>query len=203
MIGLEIEKAKFCIKSQVVFEELSIKLDAGEFSFIWGSNGSGKSSFLQCVAGLKKFSDIKTFNVADKVCYVPSNPLLTLFPWYSVNRNIKLFSGVYDPDDFNEFIRKYKQSIDGSCLVGHLSSGQQVVVLMYCLRLCKGLLLIDELFSYLSYRHHSEVKEWLLSLTKQGVSVIVVSHDPSLVRMDSYHVYDFDHKRYRLIEKLA
>lgn len=191
---MKVVNASFSYDKFLVFDNVSIDLSLPEPLFIWGDNGSGKSTLLRCMAGIQKFTFYELNESQRKRCYIPADPIHSLMPWYSVKKNIELFREL-DLERFKGFCNKFDQEILPSETIGKLSSGQKVLVLMYCLCGSEGIFLIDETLSYLAHRYRAVVHDWLNEIVLSGSRVVVVSHDIGLLQTSGIRIYDIDKRR--------
>ena len=75
---LKIRDLSFAYDSTVL-ENLDLDVRQNEILSVVGANGSGKSSFLKCIAGLVKYQgNITKVGVVEKIGYLPQDPT-TLF----------------------------------------------------------------------------------------------------------------------------
>lgn len=201
--NLSIENASYCLNNRIIFQNVSLHLNQNESVLIWGANGSGKSTFLQCIVSLKTFTSVRKIYLPEKICLIPSDPLATLFPWYSVQSNIKIFTNQDRPEGFLEFQKIFKQKLDLSSQVHKLSTGQQVLVILYCLLFHSGIVLLDEVLSFLSHDHKSAINDWIERMKNNGSSLLIVSHDYSLASQRNIKIYNFNTKSFCRYEELS
>jgi len=94
-------------ESGYVLQGVTFEVGPGEIAAIYGANGSGKSTFLRCLAGLQVFEDGQVlydgqllqrtnFELRKRVFYLSGFP--TMLNDKSVLRNIGLALKVYDAD---------------------------------------------------------------------------------------------------------
>ena len=75
---MKIRDLSFAYDSTVL-ENLDLDVRQNEILSVVGANGSGKSSFLKCIAGLVKYQgNITKVGVVEKIGYLPQDPT-TLF----------------------------------------------------------------------------------------------------------------------------
>ncbi len=188
-----IECKDLCMKYEGVpaFENLTFSVNEGDFLCIIGENGSGKSTLVKGILGLKKVSSgsIDFNGVRPKeIGYLPQQTAAQKdFPAtvYEVvlsgclNRNS--FFPFYTRENKERAKREItKMKIDN--IVGKsyrsLSGGQQQrVLLARALCATEKLLLLDEPVSGLDPIVTSEMYEVIGDLNKNGVTVIMVTHD--------------------------
>ena len=178
------------------FHEVSFTLASGQLLAILGASGSGKSTFLRCIAGLEVPShgsvSLEGINVvADGETLIPAEARgigmvfqdYALFPSMTVRENI-LF-GVSDRRKHERVLERWTEllRLDGLLerLPASLSGGQQQrVALARALAPEPKLLLLDEPFANLDGNLREEVGHELRGLFAGGeMTVILVTHDRS------------------------
>lgn len=161
---------------------LGIKLHEGEFLAILGGNGTGKTTSLKVIAGLKKHyrGEIK-YN--GKIGFLPQNPQ-SLFVKKTVYEDLKeVFRGVKIPEqDKKEIILQTA----GICRIENLldrhpydlSGGEQQRTALAKILLCEpDILLLDEPTKGIDAEFKEILAEILNDLLSAGKSVLMVSHD--------------------------
>ena len=189
---LNIQKlVKYYNKDNPIIKELDFSVKKGEFVSFIGESGSGKTTFLKCLAGLEKINSGKiTLNnkiLNDKDIFI--KPHLRkigfifqdypLFPHLNVFDNIKI-----------NLKQSYFKNIDyytellglGSLLKRfphELSGGeQQRVSIARALVREPDLLLMDEPFSNLDFAIKSKIQNEIYKILKKtNTTTILVTHD--------------------------
>ena len=160
--------------------ELSVR--AGELVCIMGGNGTGKTTLLKLIAGIKKpYRGDVTVN--GKVCMLPQEPKI-LFAKKTVREDLE--DALADPHLSKEEKRRRISEVIGQCgLRGleernpyDLSGGeQQRAALAKLLLLKPDVLLMDEPTKGMDAEFKAELAAVLRGLLDSGVCVITVSHD--------------------------
>lgn len=176
--------------SVVDYDRLDIA--AGEITAIVGSNGSGKTSLLNCLCGMErtcrgtldyrgKSYDRKA---RKKICFMvmqdTGNQLFTESALEEVL--ISLPKGETDESRAMEILRWL--DLDSLCdkHPQSLSGGQKQRLAIACaLASGREILLLDEPTSGLDYVHMREIARLLQRLQKQGKTILVVTHDTELI----------------------
>lgn len=165
-----------------IVKGLNIKLHEGEFLSILGGNGTGKTTSLKVIAGLKKQyrGEIKCNG---RIGFLPQNPQ-TLFVKKTVYEDLReIFSGVKIPEQ--EKKEKILETA-GICRIEKffdrhpydLSGGEQQRVALAKILLCEpDILLLDEPTKALDAEFKGVFAEILNDLLSTGKSVLMVSHD--------------------------
>lgn len=151
---------------------------AGEFVAIVGRSGTGKTSFLNALAGLIPYEG--EIEVREPVGYVFQHH--ALFPWMTVEKNIEF--GVADRPSaerrqrVHEMLRRIELSEQARRYPSQLSGGQiQRVALARTLAPDPEILLMDEPYAALDHLTRERMQSWLLSIWQEtGKTVLFVTH---------------------------
>ena len=209
-----IECKDLCMKYEGVpaFENLSFSIDEGDFLCIVGENGSGKSTLVKGILGLKKYSSgsIEFGGVKPKeIGYLPQQTAAQKdFP--ATVREVVL-SGCLNRNALFPFYTKEnkaraKREIERMKIEGiadksyrDLSGGQQQrVLLARALCVTEKLLLLDEPVSGLDPRVTAEMYGLIRDLNREGVTVIMVSHDVGAAVRYATHILHIGHTGSRI-----
>lgn len=186
---LEINKLSFAYSSanSPVLDNMSLKLQAGEFAILVGANGSGKSTFFKILTKQIKPSkggfQVYTQTQKPHICYIAQNPDHGLFPDLTLRENLSLFRISLGTDtqiasyldDFNKKLKKYLDTP-----VKHLSGGEkQAFLLSMMLFHTPDLLLLDEHTSALDPKAEKELMELTQHIVKERqITTIMCTHKP-------------------------
>ncbi|MEJ2213338.1 MAG: ABC transporter ATP-binding protein [Gammaproteobacteria bacterium] len=196
-------------------DDVSLKVQAGEYISIMGSSGSGKSTLLN-VLGLLDKPDSGEYLFQGKNILQLSEPELAryrrekigfvfqsfhLVPRLSAAENIALplvLAGV-NPSDRNKRVEQALKNFHLTDRSQHrpdqLSGGQRQRVAIARATITEPLLLLaDEPTGNLDYHSSLEVVEVLEELNRQGISLMVVTHDEELGKRASRTVHMLDGK---------
>lgn len=161
-----------------------VKLSAysGEILCILGGNGSGKTTTLKVLSGLKK-PYRGSVKAEGKIGYLPQNPQ-TMFVKKTVYEN--LYYAVSDRKTSKDEKKERIEEIIKLCRLSglekrhpyDLSGGEQQRTAMAEILLSEpDILLLDEPTKGLDAHFKREFADILKSLTEAGVCIIIVSHD--------------------------
>ena len=180
---------------------ISLQLEEKDMTAITGPSGAGKSTFLQICAGLMKPSggqvlfegkDIGGYNgkkIADfrrnKVGYVFQQ--FNLLPMLTARENIAVPSLLNNQKPSDEQLNRLaeKLGIEGRLdhFPGELSGGeQQRVAIARALINDPKCIFADEPTGNLDRANSSEVMEIFVHLHNEGKMIVIVTHDPEVVR---------------------
>ncbi len=198
---LRVENLSFSYGKEVL-SDVSFSLYEGDYLGIIGENGGGKTTLIKLIIGLIKPAsgkitlcgkDIRKFNKWDEVGYIPQKAtgFDQNFP-SSVEEIVSL--GLLSKKRLFRFITKadmeivYRQLKKVGMLeqrkkkIGELSGGQQQRVFIARALVSKPrLLILDEPTAGIDPKTQGEFYEMLGKLNKEGITIIIVSHDVSYI----------------------
>ena len=189
---LNIQKlVKYYNKDNPIIKELDFSVKKGEFVSFIGESGSGKTTFLKCLAGLEKINSGKiTLNnkiLNDKDIFI--KPHLRkigfifqdypLFPHLNALDNIKInlkesyFTNIdyyIDLMGLSNLLKRFPHELSGG--------EQQRVSIARALIREPDLLLMDEPFSNLDFAIKSKIQNEIYNILKKtNTTTILVTHD--------------------------
>jgi putative hydroxymethylpyrimidine transport system ATP-binding protein len=183
---VRIEGAKLEFDTHLLFENLSVTVEAGKLTCLLGPSGVGKTSLLRLIAGLAPPGETGRVTCDDgqpaknRIAYMAQSDLL--MPWLSVIDNVMLGARLRgEPRDREEALAL----LDDFGLAGQanmrpstLSGGmRQRVALARTLMEDRPIVLMDEPFSSLDAITRVKLQDLAL-LTLSGRTVLLVTHDP-------------------------
>ena len=180
---------------------VSLTIDKGEVVVIIGPSGSGKSTLLRCINRLEEFDSGKivvdgiTLDSAQNINAVRTEvgmvfQQFNLFPHLTVLRNVTLAQEVVRKRDHAEsqaiamqLLEKVGIPDKANAFPHQLSGGQQQrVAIARALAMNPKIMLFDEPTSALDPEMIQEVLDVMLSLAKEGMTMVVVSHEMGFAR---------------------
>ena len=189
---LSCEDVSLGYEGKPVVEHLNFRLEQGDYLCILGENGSGKSTLMKAILGLKspmqgmlvRGEDLK----ANEIGYLPQQTVTQRdFP-ASVQEIV--LSGFLSKRGMRPFYNKEERKIAQKNMkrleiepfmkkcYRDLSGGQQQrVLLARALCATSKLLLLDEPVAGLDPRVTAEMYELIQKLNREGITIIMVSHD--------------------------
>jgi len=175
---------------------VSLNVEKGEVVLIIGPSGSGKSTLLRCINRLEEFDkgqiivDGIPLDTAENINAVRTEvgmvfQQFNLFPHLTVLNNISLAQKVIRKRSKIEAENVARQLLDkvgipekANYFPGQLSGGQQQrVAIARALAMNPKILLFDEPTSALDPEMIQEVLDVMLNLAKEGMTMVVVSHE--------------------------
>jgi len=185
-----------------ILKGVSLSLNKGEVLVVLGPSGCGKSTLLRCINGLEKIQsgDIKFKDrsltekntdwqeIRAKIGMVFQN--YELFPHMTVIENILLGPLKVQKRDKTEAITQAEQLLDRVGLLGRkdayprqLSGGQkQRIAIVRALCMNPEIILFDEVTASLDPEVVREVLDVILGLAKQGMTMVIVTHEMGFAR---------------------
>ncbi|MHA1945881.1 MAG: ABC transporter ATP-binding protein [Candidatus Hodarchaeales archaeon] len=187
----EIEKVSYQINGHQILKNLSFKISHTNITGIIGSSGSGKSTLLHLLNKLLSPTQGRILFQNQDISNVPSRQLRKRIGL--VQQNPFLFNGsileniVYGPKIWGEQLteKRIEDLLNGVELpkslvnkdISQLSGGeQQRVSLIRTLANNPEVLLLDEPTSSLDIKTEDTIEKLLLNLSKQGISILIVTH---------------------------
>ena len=188
--------------SNHVLRGIDLTIEDGEVLVIVGSSGSGKSTLLRCLNLLEKptYGSVFVDDVDITQPHVNINKIrqrigmvfqqFNLFPNMTVLDNIKLAPKKLRKVSDRKANRRAKELLEQVGLANkaneypqHLSGGQrQRVAIARALAMEPEVMLFDELTSALDPEMIGEVLDVMRDLAKQGMTMVIVTHEMSFAR---------------------
>ncbi len=183
-------KNRFEAVNGEVLDNVTLKVDTGDFVSIVGPSGCGKTTLINIIMGLIKPSSGEVFIDDRKVTGVGDDRAMVfqenaLFPWLSVVQNVELGLKVkgLKPKYRREISEKYLR-ITNLCgfenaRIHELSGGmKQRVAIARALAIESQILVMDEPFGALDPSTKNTLHEELLKIWKDtGKTIIFITHD--------------------------
>jgi len=183
-------------------DDVSASITKGEVVVIIGPSGSGKSTFLRCLNGLESFDSghvvIDGMDLADRKVNINTVRAevgmvfqqFNLFPHKSVLENVTLAQRVVRSRDRGTSVEKARQLLEKVGIAekeneypSHLSGGQQQrVAIARALAMDPKVMLFDEPTSALDPEMVGEVLDVMKQLAREGMTMIVVTHEMGFAR---------------------
>ncbi len=181
---------------------VSCTIEAGEVVIVLGPSGSGKSTFMRCLNGLEKVDSGVVIVDGMRLDHSKSDLLrirqtigivfqqFNLFPHLTAMENLTLAQKVVlgrKPDEAREIalelLKKVGLSEKQDVHPAHLSGGQQQrVAIARSLAMKPKILLFDEPTSALDPEMIGEVLEVMRDLAREGMTMVVVTHEMGFAR---------------------
>jgi glutamate/aspartate transport system ATP-binding protein len=204
-----------------VLTDCSTEVKKGEVVVVCGPSGSGKSTLIKCVNGLEPFQQgevkVDGISVGDPKTDLPKLRSrigmvfqnFELFPHMTVTRNLTLAQEKVLGRSSEEAAQKGLKLLERVGLVAHkdkypgqLSGGQQQrVAIARALAMDPIAMLFDEPTSALDPEMINEVLDVMVELAKEGMTMMVVTHEMGFARKVAHRVVFMD--RGEIVEDAA
>ena len=203
---LKLKQICFEIDSNIILQDINLEIDEGNFVSIIGKSGSGKTSLLKIISGLKKqtkgtitlnntiLSDDDTFIEPESRNLGLVVQEKVLFPHLNVQSNVEF--GIPEEDDKREktveMLNKFHISSLMEKYPHEISGGEaQRVALARTLVTKPQVLLLDEPFSGLDKSLKDGIYPDIKKILKDNnMTTIMVSHDLDEVKSLSNKIYE-------------
>ncbi len=192
--------------------DFSTHIEKGEVVVIIGPSGSGKSTFLRCLNRLEEIDSgeiiIDGVNISDKKINMNKVreeigmvfQLFNLFPHKKVLENVTLALRVVRKKDKEEAIKIARELLSKVGILekegvypAQLSGGQQQrVAIARALAMHPKIMMFDEATSALDPEMIGEVLDVMKKLAKEGMTMVVVTHEMGFAREVSDRVIFMD-----------
>ena len=199
---LKLDQITKSYDNQIIFSNLSLEIKKGEVVVVLGPSGCGKSTLLRCMNGLESIQageilleDEVIINQHKKMHLVRQKIGMVfqsyeLFPHLNVLQNITLGPIKAQNRDKVEVVKEAEQLLERVGLLEkknayphQLSGGQkQRVAIVRALCMKPEILLFDEVTAALDPEMVREVLDVMLSLAKEGSTMVIVTHEMQFAR---------------------
>ena len=191
------------VNEKVALNDISLKLNTGDFVTIIGSNGAGKSTLFQAISGAIETKSgsilLNDRNITFEPEYKRSrvvgrlfqDPLKGTAPNMTIEENLHLSNQRGNHFSLNLMSHRYRDTFKKALKeldlgledrletkVGLLSGGQrQRLAICQAVMGGKKLLIFDEPTSGLDFKHMCQVEKLMKQLSEEKYIIIVVTHD--------------------------
>ena len=182
---------------QVVLKGVSLDIYENEFVTLLGPSGCGKTTLLRILGGFLQPSEGKVLFDGEDIVSVPpyKREINTVFQKYALFPHMDVYDNIAfgltlkkEPKDVIEqkvmrMLRLVSLEDYAHRNVTELSGGQQQrIAIARALAMRPEVMLFDEPTSALDPEMIGEVLEVMIDLAKQGMTMVVVSHEMSFIR---------------------
>lgn len=203
MAQLTCENVSLGYDNKTILSNLSFSVNSGDYLCIVGENGSGKSTLMSTMLGLQKpmsgeislgdglkkgeigylpqQTDVqKNFPASVKEIVLSGCQARTgLRPFYN-NQEKEMAANAMKKMRIEEFSKRCYRELSGG--------QQQRVLLARALCATQKILLLDEPVSGLDPRVTAEMYELISGLNKEGITIIMISHDIDVAISEASHI---------------
>jgi len=184
-----LDNIRLCYGEKLLFERISMVIEAGQFTCLLGPSGVGKTSLLRLLAGLipeqnthlsGSISTCDALPLTNRIAYLAQNDLL--LPWLSALENVvigeKLRGQKPDFAKAQVLLERVGLSQAANLMPNQLSGGmRQRVALARTLFENRPIVLMDEPFAALDSITRFKLQELAAELLAH-CTVLLVTHDP-------------------------
>ncbi len=199
---LIIENVDFGYRNQDVFNNLNFSMSEGEFVFLTGKSGAGKSTFLQLIymnlrpdSGEVRFLDFSSKKIKTRKIPKLRRQMGFVFQDFKLLDDRTVFENLsfvlsVTGCPYRQIKKKVFESLalvdlshKSRNMPGELSGGEkQRVAIARAILNDPALLLADEPTGNLDPQTSSEILQLLKKINSRGTSVLIATHDYSLIR---------------------
>ncbi|MEM6940355.1 MAG: ATP-binding cassette domain-containing protein [Pseudomonadota bacterium] len=199
---IELENVGYGYSDEPLLSDISVKLPAGSFHFLTGPSGSGKTTFIKLCYGalLPKAGNLRLFgadlasmdrdaiaHIRRRIGVVHQN--VQFLDHLDVTENIGLPLAVSGRaretavDDLRELMTWVGLTDQSSAMPPQLSGGErQRAALARAVLMSPEVVLADEPTGNIDWEMSQRLLRLLIELNKMGKTVLIASHDLSLIR---------------------
>jgi polar amino acid transport system ATP-binding protein len=205
---IEIENVSKRFGRVVALDDVSLTVERGEVVVIIGPSGSGKSTLLRCINHLEAVDSGRI--VVDRIPLTEAKnidkvraevgmvfQLFNLFPHLTALQNVTLAQQIVRKTPAeeavgfsHELLAKVGIPEKAHAYPAQLSGGQQQrVAIARALAMQPKIMLFDEPTSALDPEMITEVLDVMLDLAKEGMTMVVVSHEMGFVKAAARRIF--------------
>lgn len=200
--AIEFEDVSFAYAGTSAVEGITLRIPCGDLAAVVGPNGSGKSTLIKLALGLltpdrgnvRLFgTDVRRYSDWHRIGYVPqlASGIHGMFPITVAEVVAQGRYGGFSPLEF--WRTRRRPDVEGALQlvevydlrrerIGELSTGQQQRTLIARALVRKpDLLVMDEPIAGVDERHSDDVYLLLRQLNRNGMTIVMVSHDVGAV----------------------
>ena len=193
------------IKKTLVLENVSISFDRGKIIALIGRNGSGKTTFLDCLLGINEYSgeitiddknikDISDKEYATLVSFIPQSVQInidySIRDFISFGRNPHLKFGQTPSEKDFQIVEETADKCGIKDLlnkdINKVSGGErQLAFIARALTQETPIIIMDEPTASLDFGNQQKLFKIISSLAKEGKTIIFTTHNPNhLINLD-------------------
>jgi polar amino acid transport system ATP-binding protein len=197
---ISIEKLTKRFDGRTVLDGVTVRFERGQVSAIVGPSGCGKSTLLRCINGLERFDEgrivVGDLEVSPATLQRIRLDVGMVFQQYGLFSHMSALANVMEAPVHVRRLPKSEARERAIALLDkvglshrreafprELSGGeQQRVAIARALAMEPKALLLDEPTAALDPERKAEVVKVLEALAKEGTTMVIVTHEPSVVR---------------------
>ena len=205
---LEVKNLTLKNENNILFSNLSFKINRGDYLAIVGENGSGKTTLMNTILGLRKNYEgeiiFKSGLTKKDMGYLPQVTILKNdFPASCeeiimsglVSKMKKSFYSKIDKEECVKIMNKLDIVFLKNKSYAEISGGQrQRVLLARALLATKDILFLDEPVTGLDPYVTQDLYQIIKKLNDEGIAIVMISHDIKEVFKYATHILHIGHK---------
>ena len=170
-------------------DNISIKIDDGEYIAVMGRSGSGKSTLLNIIGGMEKVTsgqyfcnekEISSLTIKELDLFRKNN-ISFIFQNYFLINSYTVSENIEVPNIVDEIMKKTGISDIAKKYPNHISGGQmQRCAIARALASDNSIILADEPTGALDAKTGQEIMELLNNIKTKGKTIILVTHDENI-----------------------
>lgn len=198
---IRINNATFAYGKEIIFRDISLEINKGQIFCLFGPNGCGKSTLIQCMLGIlnlsagsitlggKDVSTLKPQDIAKKAAYIPQMHEKP-FPYKVIDVVLMgraAYTGMFSTPTVNdriiaeEMLEKVGMAYFKERPYTQLSGGEtQLVLVARALAQQTPILIMDEPTAHLDFRNELNFLETTLRLVQDtDLTIVMATHYPN------------------------
>lgn len=201
----QLKCTKLCLgyEGKEILHNLNFEINQGDYLYIVGENGSGKTTLMKTILGLHEpmHGTVETGDGVSRseIGYLPQQtPVQKDFPatvWEVVLSGFQGGLGLrpfYNKEEKEAAAKNLEKmgilNLKNECFRDLSGGQQQRTLLARALCATKKVLLLDEPVSGLDFKVTDEMYELIEELNKEGITIIMISHDIDAARKYASHI---------------
>ncbi len=186
--------------SPTLIENLNLTIEPGIFLTVLGENGSAKSTLIKLMLGLLSPTQGEISCSFGTIGYVPQkkDKFNMRFP-ITVYELMSIHMAGRSKDKPEKYLAMVHLEDETDKLFGDLSGGQQQRVLIArAISASPNLLILDEPLTGIDTQSKDLIRELLLKLNSEGMTIISIEHDIAFALHNSTHILTMKEKDIKL-----
>ena len=175
---LKIENLSVRFGDKIVFDNLTLNLESNKIHGLIGLNGSGKTTFLNCLFGFIKYDSGRITFQSKELNRGDISFLETTNFFYSnlTGREfLSIFSQANEKFDVNEWSSLLELPID-EMIDGYSTGMKKKLAILSVLKLDRNIIILDEPFNGLDIDTNHILEKLIPILKQRGKTIIITSH---------------------------